>query len=380
MNVLVVGGHCQNKGAQLMLLAVEHALKRCNPSIKVFVTPLAGQWKVLKTMGYEIFPFPLPHIGSRFYAPMMKVPGAKDILRGTLRKMDGVLDISGFAYGDQMGLRAVRNASCLTSIIHGMNIPFILMPQALGPFESPALRDAFVRFSSDADLIFARDKTSFSHVVSTIGQCPKVRQCPDFTLAYKPDGLGRKNVSGMDPYSCIVPNIRMLDQGKSAWAGRYLRLLADTANHLSKVYGHRIVLVVHSAGPGDLKLARKLQNMMDVPCVLESASDPGRLKSVLAGSNLVVGSRFHALASALSCSVPSISLGWSHKYDELFCEYAMDGYSFLDPSGYSVRVLDKLLSAEVYHSCCATLDEINRKVRKQVEDMWQSVEMAMAKV
>ena len=40
--------------------------------------------------------------------------------------------------------------------------------------------------------------------------------------------------------------------------------------------------------------------------------------------DLMLGSRFHALIAALSSGVPSVAIGWAHKYPELLGVFGME--------------------------------------------------------
>ena len=42
----------------------------------------------------------------------------------------------------------------------------------------------------------------------------------------------------------------------------------------------------------------------------------------------MIGSRYHSLIAAMSSGVPSIALGWGHKYYEMFELFGMEKYVF----------------------------------------------------
>jgi hypothetical protein len=67
------------------------------------------------------------------------------------------------------------------------------------------------------------------------------------------------------------------------------------------------------------------------------------VKKIISGSQFLVGSRFHALAGALSSAVPAIALGWSHKYQEIFSDFNVSDFCFMQPSLQIPAKLDELI-------------------------------------
>ena len=45
------------------------------------------------------------------------------------------------------------------------------------------------------------------------------------------------------------------------------------------------------------------------------------LKKTVAGSRLLVGSRYHSLVAALASGVPVLCMGWAHKYAMLLADF-----------------------------------------------------------
>lgn len=53
-------------------------------------------------------------------------------------------------------------------------------------------------------------------------------------------------------------------------------------------------------------------------------NNPRRLKRLIGTSYALIGPRFHAIVNSLSQGIPTMGMGWSHKYVHLFQDYACE--------------------------------------------------------
>ena len=89
----------------------------------------------------------------------------------------------------------------------------IFLPQAFGPFESRSIINNMKDVLRLADLVIARDQLSFSSLSTLSNSLEKIYLYPDFTNLL--EGHLPDYFNPMVHQSCIVPNMRMIDQVKS---------------------------------------------------------------------------------------------------------------------------------------------------------------------
>lgn len=306
----------RNKGAELMLIAIQQHFKALNPSIRFAVDQWFGGYE--DRAFYGLWVRPALKRKGRGSISLQLMPSSLKRNLGIVEsvEIDATLDAAGFAYGDIHGPEPTEAlATAIESFKHGKPArPFILLPQAFGPFTSHRIRGAMRRVADGADLIYARDRQSLDALTQLCGERTTIRMAPDFTAALTGDRAGAR-----DGKVLVIPNARMLDKTDASVAQGYVPFLVELINHL-RSRGLQPEILLHDREE-DAGMARQINAQLAEPLAVVSAEDPLRLKGLIAGSRLVIGSRFHALVGALSQGVPAVGIGWSHKYQELFAEH-----------------------------------------------------------
>ncbi|MGG7566783.1 polysaccharide pyruvyl transferase family protein [Rhodovulum sp. DZ06] len=333
------GGQFANRGARKMLEVTVQELSARLPGARFALDACVGTAE--ERAGFETLLWRRGWMGGRFFRPGLALQiaasaalapvAARSFGHVPLGRVDALVDLAGFSYTDQWGPRPTEDFARLAEWYRARGKPVILLPQALGPFETPRTRAAFARTAAAADVIYARDGVSLSHARRAAPGAGTLALCPDMTL---PVGVERV-AAAPDAPLILVPNVRMLDQGGRD-EGAYLSLL-EAAARAAAAEARPVRIVVHDARGEDRALAAALAGRLadlpgfgaDAAAAIVEEADPLALKRILSRAALVVGSRFHALVAALSCGVPCLGIGWSHKYDELMrdldCAGAMLG-------------------------------------------------------
>src|SRR5690606_4838357 len=182
MLIEVKGIGIPNKGAELMLVAIQQAVGSAIDAVEFASEPYTDYKARAR---YGLYQKAWLEVKKRQIGPMANV-----LLKGLLGRfgivrdidVDVILDASGFAYGDQWG--AYKLKSRLGKHIrswkkNGKKV--VLLPQAFGPFSSPEIRTEISRVLQHADLVFARDQQSYQYLQEFLPNSAKLILAPDFT-------------------------------------------------------------------------------------------------------------------------------------------------------------------------------------------------------
>lgn len=369
MIVEVAGTNTQNKGAELMLVAIREHFASV-PAVKLAVNQFFGSyperaeyglWQKVVLSGWG---------RSRIAVELMPEEFRRSF--GLVRDGDVnvLLDASGFAFGDQHPAERTVNFAQRAEAAKQAGKHVILLPQALGPFEHSKIRDAFARVLEAADLVFARDDVSMEHAQQVSGSSDHLHQAPDFTNLVQSDVSVQSDASER---ACIVPNRRMVEHAETEEAAAaYVPFMSRCIEAVRKAELEPILLLHEQE---DNELAKEIQRSLGLKLPVHTSSDPVALKRFLGESHLVVASRFHALAGALSQGVPAIGTSWSHKYKQLFQDYDCTNM-LLSVSADEEAIRERIQAAtgssrEVLKE---RLDERRTHLTQKTEEMWRRVD------
>jgi colanic acid/amylovoran biosynthesis protein len=287
------------------------------------------------------------------------------------RDLDVVLDASGFLYSDQWGDAPAIAMASLVRRWKRRGTCVVLLPQAMGPFTSAGLRDAFAYVASNADIVFPRDRISYQHVVDLVGERENIQQSPDFTNIVA--GVRPEDPTQYRGRVCLVPNCHMVDKTSEQDAVLYEYFCAECIKVLCAA-GHRPFILVHG-GQDDEQLAERIvgESQEEIDIVIEA--NPLKVKGILGLCRAVIGSRFHSLVSAMSQGVPALASGWSHKYQMLFDEYGMpEGCVPVTIARDALRTkIERLTGDGSHRASSARIAKAAKDHMEQTESMWRRV-------
>lgn len=387
MIIEIHGAGFHNKGAELMLRTTIAELGDRLPNATFAVDPTVGAYAHRSRLGLRQIVPPRWWMGSSRFRPLLAVQrilgplltqypveDMLDIYGGVaLRQIDALIDVSGFAFTDQWGSDPIRDFTRLAKVYKKKQKPVFMLPQGFGPFNEHESRKAMKEMVEAVDRVYARDQVSLQHVRSVSSAPQQLRKAPDITLFY-PKMLESVQPSADASRSCIIPNIRMLRQGGAEWGSRYEKLIIHLGNLLKKC-GERVCLLVHDTSGEDLAIARQVQRAMESTPEIIQKDNPVLLKELIAESRLVVTSRYHGAVAAFSKGVPSLCLGWAHKYEMLYRDFGCSDHVISsDASVGDIEKKVKLLLEEEEN------DRIRKAIFDKLVDMKRENERMWSKV
>ena len=324
MKILLIGGEFVNKGAEAMILSTQSLLEKhfINPEIVV-----ATYEK--KNIGSTKYPR-LTIVGNQWIKGKIKMylflragKKPKGNLVNRYKEADIIINIAGFSLTDQHKIQTHIVYALELLISKLLKKPFIVFPQAMGPFKSRLRAFLVKRYLPIARLIMVRDTVSCAHLTA-LGI--KSHIVPDIAFNFElPEPIHWWD--NLQDYVCIIPNTRIYERDPS-----YIDTLVNIINNID----NNILLLPHEFHPAktdDLDIIKLIlpqirRNKEKIYNILEESS-ASQLKSYISEADTVITSRYHGAIASLSSGVPTLTIGWAHKYDELmksvgFQEFALD--------------------------------------------------------
>lgn len=220
---------------------------------------------------------------------------------------------SGDSFASIYGRSRLVAMSAAAEFAHRSGVPVLLAPQTIGPFEDRISRGLARRSLRTASLVMSRDSTS-TQIAADLGRPVDVRTT-DLVFA-------------LDPATPTVRRDVVLNISGLLWAGGNSHVDSDVYRSAVRgIYrglvaqGRTVSLLAHviAADGPDTDMATVEDFAADCAPEAEvlhpvSLAD---VRTMLAGAELVIGSRMHACLNALSVGTPPIALAYSRKFAPL---------------------------------------------------------------
>ena len=112
----------------------------------------------------------------------------------------------------------------------------------------------------------------------------------------------------------------------------YIQLMQELIKHILAQYKYNIILLPNEFKNAydDMAVAKDIKkeyaNNDRVKIFDIRSVTPKNVKYLISKSEILVGSRYHAIIASLSSSVPTLVIGWHYKYEEVVNKFQLDEY------------------------------------------------------
>ncbi|WP_462164600.1 polysaccharide pyruvyl transferase family protein [Pseudoalteromonas xiamenensis] len=375
INIEIKGVQFSNKGAELMMLSILAQLEKELGDFNLILSPgpnlpykLRSRLGAFQKLSFRRGPLDLTGLFGKLPLFIKHLLSRYGIV--TEAEVDVILNASGFSYGDQWPLNDLKNAAKEAVRFKKSGKPYILLPQALGPFTKVGHAKAAHLMINSATRVYARDRTSFE-ACKALNEKGCLELSPDFTALIEPEIIepfDKKTV-------CFIPNNKVVSKYHYEKAkgdvDRYVVFWRNQAEVFMK-RGFDVILLNHE-GAEDRLLCKKIAKSIEGDVQIVDTLGAIEIKAFLGRCHAVVSSRFHGCVSALSQGVPCLATSWSHKYEMLFEEYGLID-NVIDFKCEKEIVEDKTINFidSLTEQSTACLKVANEVKQKNIQ-MWKSV-------
>jgi len=366
--IAIIGGTIWgNRGAESMLVTTIGKLRESFPNAKfnAFSYYPSKDRELIKDKNIKIVsskPLSLPTkhffgalIGLIFLKLGLKIPKGKffEIARA-LHASDILLEIGGITFSDGREKFLPFNVLTIWPAML-LGVPVVKLAQALGPFKNWLNQFLAKIFLPCCKHIFARGEGTANYL-SSIGLIEIVDTVADIAFLYKPlyslsnenearvfdllKSIQSEKESGRK-IIVVSPSVLVDKQSRKAgqdYPGFFFDLIkSDKKDEFSYIF------IPNASREGsdqshnnDLNLIKKLQALFGDGFVSEEVSshvfwvdfdiNTEWIRNIIHEADVLVTSRFHAMISGLTLKIPSIVVGWGHKYTETMAYFDMEEY------------------------------------------------------
>lgn len=287
---LVLSGYYgfDNVGDEAILYAIITALREADPAVDIIVLSnqpeqTAAQYQVKAVNRWKI----------------------KEIIRA-IRSSDGLISGGGSLLQDKTGNRSVIYYSAVMWIAKWLRKPYYVYAQGIGPLQSKRNQAIVRRTLTGSRLLTVRDEES-KQLLERIGVTKPIEQVPDPVLGLSPDADGAEERLVAAPY--IAVSVR-------DWPSEhhYKQELARSLDMLAADEYPIVFVPMH--GEHDAKASEETRQLMTAEATV-APHEAAIMEKIrwIAGSELLIGMRLHALIFAAVGETPFVALSYDPKID-----------------------------------------------------------------
>lgn len=203
---------------------------------------------------------------------------------------------------------------------------------SIGPVQNSIIKLLTKYCLNKVDLVTVREPISYEYVKKLGIRNTKVFLTADTAFLLKPiskkevleifskEGIDHKKpIIGVTVTKFIADHaLTNTNKDKEIKYEKFIKIIADTLDHLIESFGITIIFIPHSVGPtkkhDDRIIARDIINLIKNKSMvrnIEKEYSPEELKGIIGQCDLLIGSRTHSLIAAAGMNVPMVALTYT---------------------------------------------------------------------
>jgi polysaccharide pyruvyl transferase WcaK-like protein len=296
-----------------------------------------------------------------------------------IRKADLFVDAWGIDFTDRlskMNLRGALLAKPLIRVAAMFGTPAVHYTASYGPMAGRGMRMAARRvLGRQCTMVFCRERKSRDILIGCGVEARKLVVAPDTGFLMPSRAV---EVEGLQPgIPCL--GISVSHQIIRQWTSPepYLDMVAALCDRAVRQWGVQVMLIPNELAEGrydDRAVARdvleRVQSKKMVHVFPAERHTGPEQKGAIARCDLFVASRYHSIVAAMSLGVPTVVIGWHHKYAELLEKFGQE----------EVGLSSDDCTLEALWTRCEIIGARRQEVRAEIQSRLPDVERRIFEV
>ncbi len=331
------------------------------------------------------FPFAVLY-GFFRHVPLIKKLFLKNKIIKAYSKCDLVIDEAGISFVDSRGFIMNTYAFVCAAVPLLCGVPVTKYSQALGTFKNPWNKFLAKWILPKMRLICARGEITKENLAG-LGITKNVKLCADGAFSMPDSDFAKAKVEQLCSEDSFYQKRIITVSASSVVEKRCARLRKDYKGIMTQFINwlnekeYNVIIIANAAREGSFK--SRNNDLMVCSEIFRTVRDkskvrwyagemsPEEIRELIGKSEALIASRFHAMIGALEKEVPTLLIGWSHKYKEVLDMFELGEYA----EDYSTLELDSLKSKFLgfMHDSSEIREKITRNLPKVKESSLDNI-------
>ena len=406
--ISIIGGTIWgNRGAESMLTTTIGMIRESFPDTKFYIysylpkkdRELISDPKIVVLSGKPISMITRHFIGALLAAIIkffgLKIPKSNFFrIANALDESDLLLDVGGITFSDGREKYLPFNILTIWPAMI-MNVPVIKLAQAVGPFHHFVNRISAKLFLMPCRHIFARgEKTAdflkelgYPREQTDIVADVAFLYAQSFSLSHENEervaDLLKRIKNTKKQIVVFTPSILVENQSTKLgldYSGKFFEVIKDLGTD-----NYHFVFMPNATREGsekthnnDLLTIERMRTAAEngaLPAEMLEAVDwinydinTSSIRTIVSTANILVTSRYHAMISGLCLAVPTVVIGWGHKYKETMDYFGLGEYS-LDFGNSQINL------TEIVKGALEQQETIHKQIKRNIEKVNKKAEI-----